>query len=89
LKKIEKLEDKADLLRSQSRQPTVGKPGNILSIYKDPAFGWPVQTADQMHESALSMAGRADDAREGASRYLQVHSPKGLSFDLSRTVRLD
>ena len=48
--KVEGLKDKSDLFVAYAREFVVVHLGDVLAVYPVFAFGWSIQTADQIHQ---------------------------------------
>ena len=73
---VELLEDEADRLGPQRRQPAVGQPGHVHPEQFDRAAAGPVQGAEQVQHRRLARAGRPDHGHALAVLDPQRHPPQ-------------
>jgi len=77
LQQVEELEDEADRAPPQFCQGAVVQAADLHSVQVDSAVRGAVQAADQVHQRAFAVSGRADDTGEAAPLYLQADTAQG------------
>ena len=68
---IEELEDEADFLAAQAREPGLVEPMDRLAVEVNFAAGQDVEPAEHMQQRAFAAAARPHDGDEFAARYLR------------------
>ena len=76
-KKMEELEDEADLVSAQQGPVTVREAGQVLAQNLDPAAGRKVDAGSQMQEGGFTAAASAHDGDPAARRHLERDVVKG------------
>ena len=82
-KQIEELEDEADFVAADAGEFVVGESGEGNAVQGDFAGGGLVEGANEIEESGLARAGRADEGDHFASGDVQVHAVEREDFALA------
>ena len=83
---VEELEDEADVVPAQGREPGVVEAGDLGVADPDlPAVGV-VQPREDVHQGRLARARRPHDGRQLPGRHVEVHAAQGVDDRLALAV---
>jgi hypothetical protein len=83
---VERLEDEADLVATQVRQPLVVEVREVDAVEQDGAGRRPIEPGEDVHQRRLARAGRTHDRGEARRRKADAHIGKRVDRGLAVAV---